>query len=81
MKGLPICSSYFPCPYYIPDDFVIIQLVATPGVTYVRPGDTITVSGTEVYTVIEANGETNYSLFSNNGSIVSKWITFCARTT
>ena len=41
-----------PCPYYLPDDFVILQVSTTPGLTDFRPGDTITVSGSEVYTVV-----------------------------
>ena len=26
IKGIPISSQIVPCPYYIPDDFVLIQL-------------------------------------------------------
>ena len=70
----------FPCPYYLPDDFVIIQLAVTPGATVVKSGDTITVSGSEVYTVIEASGSTNTAIFSNDNETVSRWICFCART-
>ena len=81
IKGLPINSSWFPCPYYLPDDFVMIQLAVTPGATVVRSGDTITVSGSEVYTVIEASGSVNYELFDNDNVTVAKYICFCARTT
>ena len=52
IKGIPIMSSFVPCPYYIPDDFVLIQVATPPGLTAFRPGDTITVSGSEKYTVI-----------------------------
>ena len=81
IKGLPISSNMFPCPYYLPDDFVIIQLAVTPGATVVKSGDTITVSGSEVYTVVECSGTTNQTLYDNPGVTVSKWICFCARTT
>ena len=81
IKGLPINSGFFPCPYYLPDDFVMIQLAVTPGATVVKSGDTITVSGSEVYTVIEASGSTNDLLYKNSDTTVSRWICFCARTT
>tara|TARA_B100000287_G_scaffold89696_2_gene82078 strand:+ start:1168 stop:3045 length:1878 start_codon:yes stop_codon:yes gene_type:complete len=81
IKGLPVNSGFFPCPYYLPDDFVMIQLAVTPGATVVKSGDTITVSGSEVYTVIEASGETNDELYDNEDEVVSRWICFCARTT
>ena len=52
IKGIPIMSHFVPCPYYIPDDFVLIQVSTAPGLTDFRPGDTITVSGSEKYVVI-----------------------------
>tara|TARA_B100001113_G_C20944961_1_gene550502 strand:- start:219 stop:842 length:624 start_codon:yes stop_codon:yes gene_type:complete len=52
IKGIPINAHLVPCPYYIPDDFVLIQVATTPGLTAFRPGDTITVSGSEKYVVI-----------------------------
>ncbi len=81
LKGLPINNNIVPCPYYIPDDFVIIQAAVTPGATEFRVGDTITVSGSEVYTIIiadEYNDQTGLDGIANNtacGSI------FAARTT
>ena len=81
LKGLPINNNIVPCPYYIPDDFVIIQAAVTPGATEFRVGDTITVSGSEVYTIIiadEYNNQTGLDGIDNNtacGSI------FAARTT
>ena len=59
----------------------MIQLAVTPGATVVKSGDTITVSGSEVYTVIEASGSTNDLLYKNSDTTVSRWICFCARTT
>ena len=81
LKGLPINNNIVPCPYYIPDDFVIIQAAVTPGATEFRVGDTITVSASEVYTIIiadEYNNQTGLDGIDNNtacGSI------FAARTT
>ena len=80
LKGLPINNNIVPCPYYIPDDFVIIQAAVSPGATEFRVGDTITVSGSEVYTIIiadEYNNQTGLDEIPNNtacGSI------FAART-
>jgi len=81
LKGLPINNNIVPCPYYIPDDFVIIQAAVSPGATTFRVGDTITVSGSEVYTIIvadEYNNQTGLDGIDNNtacGAI------FAARTT
>ena len=25
IKGIPLTSQFVPCPYYLPDDFVLIQ--------------------------------------------------------
>ena len=69
IKGLPINNNIVPCPYYIPDDFVIIQAAVTPGATEFRVGDTITVSGSEVYTIIiadEYNNQTGLDGIDNN---------------
>ena len=81
LKGLPISSAMMPCPYYIPDDFVIIQFVCEPGETIVRPGDTISVSGSEVYTVVCAGGDTNNQYFDDTNDLVGKYIVYAARTT
>jgi len=60
-----------PCPYYIPDDFVLIDFdYATPS-TNIQQGDTITISGSEVYTVITG---------SYNQTTRTRGILFCART-
>lgn len=81
LKGLPISSAMMPCPYYIPDDFVIIQFVCEPGETIVYPGDTISVSGSEIYTVVCVAGETNNQYFSNSADLVGRYIVYAARTT
>ena len=81
LKGLPISSAMMPCPYYIPDDFVVIQFVCEPGETIVYPGDTISVSGSEVYTVVCVGGESNNGFFSDSNDLVGRYIVYAARTT
>lgn len=80
IKGLPIASNMYPCPYYIPDDFVIIQVALSPGETVVRAGDTISISGSEVYTVILASGRLNDAFFGDDNNQVSRYVIFAART-
>ena len=72
IKGIPISSQIVPCPYYLPDDFVLIQFDhASPGQN-IQQYDTITISGSEVYSVIDgAYNQTNRT----------RGILFCARTT
>ncbi len=71
IKGIPISTHLIPCPYYIPDDFVLIDFdYATPS-SNIQQGDTITISGSEVYTVITG---------SYNQTTRTRGILFCART-
>jgi hypothetical protein len=71
IKGLPLNPVLIPSPYYIPDDFVLIDFqINTPSVN-VQQGDTITISGSEVYTVITA---------SYNQTTTTRGMAFCART-
>ena len=72
IKGIPLSVKMAPVPYYLPDDFAMIDFdVATPAAN-IQQGDTITVSGTEVYTVISG---------SYNQVDRTRGILFCARTT
>ena len=72
IKGLPLTSQFVPCPFYLPDDFVLIQFDnAQPGQN-IQQFDTVTISGSEVYTVI--NG-------SYNQTTRTRGILLCARTT
>ena len=72
IKGIPLSSQFIPCPYYIPDDFVLIQFDhAAPGQN-IQQYDTITISGSEVYSVIDG---------SYNQTNRTRGILFCARTT
>ena len=71
IKGIPLSSHMVPCPFYLPDDFVLIQFDhASPGQN-IQQYDTVTISGSEVYTVIDgAYNQTNRT----------RGILFCART-
>lgn len=71
IKGIPLSTQMMPIPYYLPDDFVLIDFqINTPSVN-VQQGDTITISGSEVYTVITG---------SYNQTTTTRGIAFCART-
>lgn len=71
IKGIPISTQLIPVPYYIPDDFVLIDFdYATPSAN-IQQGDTVTISGSEVYTVITG---------SYNQTTRTRGILFCART-
>ncbi len=72
IKGIPINVTMVPCPYYLPDDFGIVTVdYATPSAN-IQQGDTITVSGSEVWTVITG---------SYNQDTRTRGILFVARTT
>ena len=72
IKGLPLSVKIAPVPYYLPNDFAMIDFdIATPSAN-VQQGDTITVSGTEVYTIITGS----YDQVDRTRGIL-----FCARTT
>lgn len=81
LKGIPLNSMFAPCPYYLPDDFVTIPFVVSPGATLVRVGDTVTVSSSEVYEVVTASYTTNQTTYDGISQNTSKGIAFCARTT
>ena len=70
IKGLPLSAQMAPCPYYLPDDFVLIDFKINTPSANVQQGDTITISGSEVYTVITA---------SYNQTTTTRGIAFCAR--
>jgi hypothetical protein len=71
IKGLPLAAQIAPCPYYLPDDFVMIDFQINTPSANVQQGDTITISGSEVYTIITA---------SYNQTTTTRGIAFCART-
>lgn len=70
VKGLPLNGNLIPMPYYIPDDFVIIQFYYNAANANIQQGDTITVSASEVYKVIAGS-------YSQTG--VTRGVLFCAR--
>ena len=71
IKGLPLSTAMVPCPYYLPDDFVLIDFDSASPTSNIQQGDTITISGSEVYTVITG---------SYNQTTRTRGILFCART-
>ena len=81
IKTIPQSAKMIPCPYYLPDDFVILQVSTTPGLTDFRPGDTITVSGSEVYTVVYPVYETQQNGLDGITNNSTMGTLFLARTT
>jgi len=71
IKGLPLCVNLMPVPYYIPDDFVLIDFDYASPSANIQQGDTVTISGSEVYTVIQG---------SYDQTTRTRGILFCART-
>ena len=71
IKGIPLSVNIAPCPYYLPDDFVLIDFKYNVPSANIQQGDTITISGSEVYTVITG---------SYNQTTTTRGILFCART-
>ena len=73
IKGIPLNGNLIPSPYYLPDDFVLIDFdFGTPNAN-IQQGDTVTISGSEVYTVIEGS-------YNNTNASRTRGILFCART-
>ena len=81
IKGLPIQSCWAPVPYYLPDDFVVIPFNVTPGATTFHPGDSIEVSASEIYKIVEVSYSVNQTTYDGVASNSSEGIAFCARTT
>ena len=71
IKGLPLNPLLIPSPYYIPDDFVLIDFTYNVPNANIQQGDTITISGSEVYTVITG---------AYSQDTTTRGILFCART-
>ena len=72
IKGIPLSAKMMPVPYYIPDDFVFINFNYNAVNANIQQGDTITLSPSEVYTVIMGS----YNMTSDN---ITRGILFCAR--
>jgi len=52
IKGIPLNARIMPVPYYIPDDFVLIDFYYNVSGVNIQQGDVISISGSEKYTVI-----------------------------
>ncbi len=81
MKGIPLSRKMMPVPYTLPDDFVLLQVSTSPGLTNFRPGDTITISASEVYEVIRAAWQTNQNSLDDLDNSSSMGLLLLARTT
>ena len=82
VKGIPLNSNFVPCPYYLPDDFVLIHIGTAPGDTEYRQGDTITViSGVEVYQIIYACYNQYETDYNEQASNLVNGVLLCARIT
>ena len=81
IKGIPICNQVMPVPYYLPDDFVLLQVATTPGLVAFRTGDTVTISGSEVYEIIIASYESQQNGLDNVDNNSTIGMLFMARTT
>ena len=60
---------------------MVLQVATTPGLTAFRTGDTITVSGSEVYEIIMASYESQQNGLDNVDSNSTIGMLFMARTT
>ena len=80
IKGIPLQNCVSPNLYTLPEDFVLIDFNFIPGATTFLVGDTITISASEVYEVIQysyTNSATTYDGVTSNSV---HGILFCART-
>ena len=72
IKGIPLSSNLVPCPFYLPDDFVLINFDHASPSQNIQQNDTVTISGSEVYTVIDG---------AYNQTTRTRGILLAARTT
>lgn len=79
IKGIPISNQLIPCPYYLPDDFILLQVSTSPGATMFRPGDTVTISSSEVYEIIIGAYDTLSNGLDDVAGNSSMGMLFCAR--
>ena len=81
IKGIPVCNQVLPVPYYLPDDFAILQVATTPDQVYFRTGDTVTISGSEIYEIVLASFEQQQTGLDGNSNGTTIGMLFLARTT
>jgi len=79
IKGIPLLNTFAPCPYYLPDDFVMIQIGSAPGLTTFKTGDTITISNSEKYEIIVAGVNNSVEGLDGVSSGSSIGMCLCAR--
>ena len=86
IKGIPIASNFIPCPYYLPDDFVLIYFGVGPSTTEFRYGDTITIGTSpndEQYKIVVPAYDTNAQDWESSNSSTGSWskgVALCVRT-
>ena len=78
---MPICNQLAPCPYYMPDDFVMLQVAVTPGQTEFRTGDQIDISPSEKYKVIIGDNQKDQTGLDGVTGNTAIGMLFCARIT
>ena len=70
IKGIPLNAMMVPSPYNIPEDFGLIDFEYDAPSINIQQGDTITISGSEVWVVIQG---------SYNQTTKTRGLLFCAR--
>ena len=70
-----------PVPYYLPDDFAMLQVATTPDQVFFRTGDTVTISGSEIYEIVLASYEQQQTGLDGNSNGTTIGMLFLARTT
>ena len=81
MKGIPVANAVMPVPYYLPDDFAMLQVATTPDQVFFRTGDTVTISGSEIYEIVLASYEQQQTGLDGNSNGTTIGMLFLARTT
>lgn len=72
ISGIPLNATLVPVPYYLPDDFVLVQFENSSPSLNVQQGDSLVVqSGVEEYVIIQG---------SYNQTTKTRGILLCART-
>ena len=81
IKGIPVANGIMPVPYYLPDDFAMLQVATTPDQVFFRTGDTVTISGSEIYEIVLASYEQQQTGLDGNSNGTTIGMLFLARTT
>ena len=55
VKGIPLSANIIPCPYYLPDDFVLLEINYPQSEVDFLQGDIIKISETEQYVIIKGS--------------------------